>query len=91
MDKILELTKELKEEINKLPEMQEYLRLKELLEKDNELADLRKEMARLANIGKIKERDNLLKIYNSHPLVNNYYAAKEEIEKILNTIKTIIQ
>lgn len=91
MDKILELTKELKEEINKLPEMQEYLRLKELLEKDNELADLRKEMARLANVGKIKERDNLLKIYNSHPLVNNYYAAKEEIEKILNTIKTIIQ
>lgn len=91
MDKILELTKELKEEINKLPEMQEYLRLKELLEKDNELADLRKEMARLANNGKIKERDNLLKIYNSHPLVNNYYAAKEEIEKILNTIKTIIQ
>ena len=81
MDKILELTKELKEEINKLPEMQEYLRLKELLEKDNELADLRKEMARLANIGKIKERDNLLKIYNSHPLVNNYYAAKEEIKK----------
>lgn len=91
MDKVLELTKELKEEINKLPEMQEYLRLKELLENDNELADMRKEIARLANQGKIQERDNLLKIYNSHPLVSNYYTAKEEIEKILNTIKTIIQ
>ncbi len=91
MDKVLELTKELKEEINKLPEMQEYLRLKELLENDKELADMRKEIARLANQGKIQERDNLLKIYNSHPLVSNYYTSKEEIEKILNTIKTIIQ
>ena len=91
MDEVIELAKELKEGINDLPEIKEYLRLKELLENDAELAKMRKDIARLANEGKIEERDNLLKVYNSHPLVNNFYLAKEEIKGILETIKNIIQ
>ncbi len=91
MDKVIELAKELKQNIDELPEMKEYLRLKDLLEKDEELVHMRHEIARLKAENKIEERDNLLKIYNAHPLVNNFYLAKEEITSILKTIQNIIQ
>ena len=91
MDKIIQLAKELRKEIDDLPEMKEYLKLKQLLEDNRELKNMRSDIARLTNEGKLKERDNLLSIYNSHPLVNNFYLAKEEIKTILQTIKNIIQ
>lgn len=91
MDEIIQLAKELRKEIDDLPEMKEYLKLKQLLEDNRELKNMRSDIARLTNEGKLKERDNLLSIYNSHPLVNNFYLAKEEIKTILQTIKNIIQ
>lgn len=91
MDEVVELAKTLKQEIDKLPEMQEYLRLKSLLEKDEELATMRSEIARLQNEGKTKEKENLLAIYNSHPLVNNFYIAKEEVTNLLSSISQILQ
>ena len=91
MDEVVELAKTLKQEIDKLPEMQEYLRLKTLLEKDEELATMRGEIARLQNEGKTKEKENLLAIYNSHPLVNNFYIAKEEVTNLLSSISQILQ
>ncbi len=90
MDKIIEEAKSLRNDIDSLPEIQEYYRLKELMEKDEELSRLRKEIARLANEGKTEERKNLLAIYNSHPLVNNYNIAMEEAKSILRAIKDII-
>ena len=90
MDKIIEEAKSLRNDIDSLPEIQEYYRLKELMEKDEELSRLRKEIARLANEGKVEERKNLLAIYNSHPLVNNYNIAMEEAKSILRAIKDII-
>ena len=90
MDKIIEEAKSLRNDIDSLPEIQEYYRLKELMENDKELSRLRIEIARLANEGKIEERKNLLAIYNSHPLVNNYNIAMEEAKSILRTIKDII-
>ena len=91
MNEIIQLAKELRKEIDDLPEMKEYLKLKQLLEDNRELKNMRSDIARLTNEGKLKERDNLLSIYNSHPLVNNFYLAKEEIKTILQTIKNIIQ
>lgn len=91
MDEVINLAKELKQEIDKLPEMKEYLRLKDLLEKDKELTKMRREIARLQNKGKIKEKDNLIAIYNSHPLVNNFYIAKEEVTNLLTSISEILQ
>ena len=91
MDKVIEQAKELRKDIDSLPEVKEYYRLKELMENDEELAMLRKEIARLKVEGKEEERNNLLKIYNSHPLVNNYEAAQEEVKSILLAIKNIIQ
>ena len=90
MDKIIEEAKSLRSDIDSLPEIQEYYRLRELMEKDEELSRLRKEIARLANEGKTEERKNLLAIYNSHPLVNNYNIAMEEAKSILRAIKDII-
>ena len=91
MDKILEETKSLREDIDSLPEIKEYYQLKTLYENDQHLKEMRKEIARLKSEGKEEKRNNLLQIYNSHPLVNNYELAKEEAERILRVIKDIIQ
>ena len=90
MDKIIEEAKSLRKDIDSLPEIQEYYRLKNLMENDEELARLRTEIARLAKEGKNEERKNLLEVYNSHPLVNNYNIALEEAKLILSSIKDII-
>ena len=91
MDKIIEEAKSLRKDIDNLPEVIEYRRLKSLYESDEELARMRKEIARLKASGKEEERKNLLKIYESHPLVNNYEVAKQEVMDILLVIKNIIQ
>ena len=91
MDKIIEEAKSLRKDIDNLPEVIEYRRLKTLYESDEELARMRKEIARLKASGKEEERKNLLKIYESHPLVNNYEVAKQEVMDILLVIKNIIQ
>ena len=91
MDKIIEKAKSLREDIDNLPEVKEYYRLKELYENDLELKKMRVDIARLKNEGKEEERNNLLHIYNSHPLVVNYEAAKEEVKHILLALKDIIQ
>ena len=90
MDKIIEEAKSLRKDIDSLPEIQEYYRLRNLMENDKELSRLRIEISRLANESKLEERKNLLEIYNSHPLVNNYSIAMEEAKSILRTIKDII-
>ena len=91
MDKIIEEAKSLRKDIDNLPEVIEYRRLKTLYESDEELARMRKEIARLKASGKEEERKSLLKIYESHPLVNNYEVAKQEVMDILLVIKNIIQ
>ena len=90
MDKILEEAESLRNDIDSLPEIQEYYRLKTLMENDEELRRLRTEIARLTSEGKIEEKKNLLAIYNSHPLVNNYNIAMDEAKSILRAIKDII-
>lgn len=91
MDEIIKEAKELRKNIDELPEIKEYYRVKHLYENDQELKQMRTEIARLKSIGKEEERKNLLTIYNRHPLVSNYEAAKEEAMSILLTIKNIIQ
>ena len=90
MDKIVQDAKKLREEIDNLLAVQEYYHLKSLYEADEELANMRREIARLKNEGKEEERKNLLEIYNNHPLVNNYELAKQEVESLLIVIKNII-
>ena len=91
MDKVVETAKKLKESLLELPEFKEYLNLKDLYEKDESLKQMRLDIARLKKEGKDEERNNLIAIYNNHPLVNNYNIAKEEVKEILQTIKNMIQ
>lgn len=91
MSDLLEEVKSLRSDIDNLPEVQEYYRLKETYENDEELQRMRMEIARLKSLGKEEERNNLLEIYNQHPLVVNYEVYKEEVENLLRQIKNIIQ
>ena len=90
MNKTDEALEKLAKELYALPEVQEYLELKESIESDKELKEMRLEIARLTNEGKKEEHDNLLNVYNSHPLVVNCQVAREELYNLLNQIKDIL-
>ena len=90
MNKTDEALQKLSEELYKLPEVKEFLQLKEAVEKNAELKAMRLEIARLTNEGKKEEHDNLLSVYNSHPLVVNYLAMRDEVIALLTQIKDIL-
>lgn len=90
MDKVIESAKALREEIDNLPEMKEYMLLMKLYEDNDELKEMRQNIAKLEQEGKLEEKKNLIAIYESHPIVNNFNLAKEEIKSILETIKDIL-
>ena len=91
MNDELELSLEkLKKELDNSPIIQEYLSLKEVLENDEELKKMREEIARLTSEDKLEEKDALLAIYNSHPIVVNYEQARQEVINLLNQIKDIL-
>ncbi len=85
------ILKELKDALYQRKEVQEYLKNKKLLEEDISLKKMREDIARLKVDGKEVERNNLLKIYESHPLVNNFEASKKEVESLIQSLKDIIQ
>lgn len=87
MNRAIELTYELKKEIDSLPLFQEYKRIKELVDSSEELNELKKEIARTSD----KEKKNeLLKQYNSHPLMINYKELETEVSEYLLQICEII-
>ena len=91
MDKVLEKAKELRALIDETPEMKEYLKNKELLEKSKDVYELKQNIANLKAQGKLEEAKNLEKLYNNHPLVNNFEVSKEALYELLKTIQNIIQ
>ena len=90
MDKVLEKAKELRVSIEETSEYQEYLKNKELLEKNEDVIELKHNIANLRAKGKLEEAKNLEKLYNAHPLVNNYEASKDALYQLLKTIKSIL-
>lgn len=91
MDKVLEKAKELRALLEETPEMKEYLKNKEALENSEDVQALKHNIANLRAKGKLEEANNLEKIYNAHPLVNNYEASKEALYQLLKTIESIIK
>lgn len=91
MDKVIENAKELRSEIEKTPEYQEYIKNKELLEKSEDVRELKHNIANLKAKGKLAEARNLEELYNNHPLVNNYESSKDSLYELLKTIQNIIQ
>ena len=91
MDKVLEKAKELRLAIEETPEFQEYIKNKELLENNKDVIELKHNIANLKAKGKLEEAKNLEKLYNEHPLVNNFVMSKEALYELLKTIQNIIQ
>ena len=90
MDKVLEKAKELRLAIEETGEYQEYIKNKELLEKSEDVIELKHNIANLRAKGKLEEAKNLEKLYNNHPLVNNYEASKEALYQLLKTITSVL-
>ena len=90
MDKILEKAKELRIAIEETNEYKEYIKNKELLEKDEDVIELKHNIANLRAKGKHKEANNLEVLYNNHPLVSNFEASKEALYQLLKTIESIL-
>ena len=90
MDKILEKAKELRIAIEETNEYKEYIKNKELLEKNEDVIELKHSIANLRAEGKLVEADRLQVFYNNHPLVSNYEASKEALYQLLKTIGSIL-
>lgn len=90
MDKILEKAKELRIAIEETNEYKEYIKNKELLEKDEDVIELKHNIANLRAEGKLVEADRLQVFYNNHPIVANYEASKEALYQLLKTIESLL-
>ena len=88
MSDVIELSKELRKELDNNPTIIEYHRYKDLVENDKELIILRNEIKKSVN--DLEKRKNLLEQYNSSPIVSNYNILKEEVRLILKEISDII-
>lgn len=90
MDKVLEKAKELRLAIEETPEYKEYILNKTLIENNEDVIELKHNIANLRAKGKLEEAKNLEKLYNNHPLVNNYEASKEALHQLLKTITSVL-
>lgn len=90
MDKVLEKAKELRLAIEETSEFQEYIKNKEMLEKSEDVIELKHNIANLRAKKKYTEASNLEKLYNAHPIVNNFEASKEALAQLLKTIKSLL-
>lgn len=86
MDKIISLSKELKELIDNEEVSKEYMKVKSLLENNEELEALRKEIVKYKNVDKAKY-DSLKERYDNHPIIINYNFLKEELLDLLKEVK----
>ena len=91
MDKVLEKAKELRLAIEETLEFKEYMLNKTALENNEDVIELKHNIANLKAQGKMEEAKNLEAIYNAHPLVNNYEASKEALYQLLKTVESIIK
>lgn len=103
MNKIDSLLTDIKKELHSEPCIQEYLRLKSILEKDEGLSNLDKEvklhqrlMCENRNNKEVFEKEKALyekasKEFDSNPVVINYKNVKEEVYALLEEIKGVLE
>ena len=91
MDKGIELATEISEKIAKLPEAKEYLRLKKIIDEDEEIKALQKEIISLQNKGEKAKADELFKKLNSMPIVINFQEIRGQLADTLKVISNILE
>ena len=90
MDKIIELSNELKKELDSLPLFIEYKRVKELVDNSEEIESLKRQIA-LAKVHQENDKHKaLLEEYNSHPLIVNLTALENDVSDYLREISEIV-
>ena len=88
MSRVIELTHELKKELDSLPLFQEYKRIKDLVDNSEELKELKAEIVKSSS-NKDRHKE-LLDRYNSHPLIVNLNELESEVSDYLKEICKII-
>ncbi len=88
MSRVIELTQELKKELDSLPLFQEYKRVKNLVDNSAELKELKADIVK-SNSNKEKHKE-LLDKYNNHPLIVNLNELEKEVSDYLREICEII-
>lgn len=86
MDKIIELTTEIKALIEKEPLVIEYRRIENLYQNNNEIKAIVRKIDDANRNKNEMLKNELIKEYNEHPLVRNYIALKEEVQEFLKEI-----
>ena len=91
MDDPIELAIELRDEILELPEAKEFLRLKDIIDKDEEIRDLQKQISELENLGKNDEANVIRCRLNNLPIMMNFQIIKEQLADTLRVISDILK
>ena len=90
MDKIIEKTRDLKENLDNLELFKEYKRVKVLVTDSEELNTLKKDIVRAKNEGRLDDHKTLLDKYNNHPLILNQKELEEEVANYLKEVSDIL-
>lgn len=90
MDKILEKTAVLRENLDELAIFKEYKSLKEVIQKDPEIKELKKQIVRAKNENRLEDHKRLLDEYNSHPLIVNFGVIENEVKEYLKEVSDIL-
>ena len=88
MDEIVKLSKELRDELESLELFKEYKRIKTLVNNNEELQSLKVEIAKSSS--NVVKHEELLKTYNSNPLMSNLLELENEVKSYLMDVTKII-
>lgn len=96
MDKVIEKANRLRDYLNNLPEIKEYLLLKQIVEEDPSLKELRNHIidleTRFRNGEDVSdEMKTAKKKYDSNPVVVNYKQSSDTVLSLLDEIKRTIE
>lgn len=91
MDNPIELAEQIKDKIYDLPEAKEYLRLKKIIDEDEEINKLQKEIILLRSNGKAEEANALTNKLNAMPIIVNFEAVRAQLADTLKVISNILK
>ena len=91
MDNSLEIAEQIKGKILELPEAKEYLRLKNIIENDEEIKSLQEKIISLRKDKKTKEVKVLTDKLNSMPIIINFEAVRDQLADTLKVISNILK
>lgn len=88
MNRIDQLARELRQELENLDIIKEYNKVKSEVDSNQDLNYLKAKIAKSTNDKELHRK--LLDEYNSHPLVSNLHELENEVEVLLKEVTEII-